>query len=99
LQILDSIRFIKRIPDANINVSCERLKKIIQGLTDIDQDYLLKPAAKYNPATRALAGAILELIKSEAYVVSLYNTLRLTTTFDLNLSEQTLKNKDKWLIQ
>ncbi len=99
LQILDSIRFIKRIPDANINASCERLKIVIQDLADLDQDYLLKLAMKYNPATRALSGAILELIKGEAYVASLYDTLRLTTTFDLNISEQTLKNKDKWLIQ
>jgi hypothetical protein len=99
LQILDSIRFIKRIPDANINVSCERLKNIIQDLPDFDQDYMLKLAMKYNPATRALTGAMLELIKGEAYVALLYSTLRVTTTFDLNISEETLKNKDKWQIR
>jgi hypothetical protein len=99
LQILDSIRFIKRIPDANINTSCERLKNIIQDLSDSDLDYMLKLAIKYNPATRALTGAILELIKGEAYVALLYKTLRITTTFDLNISEETLKNKDKWQIR
>lgn len=99
LQILDSIRFIKRIPDANINASCERLKIVIQDLAETDQDSLLKLAMKYNPATRALLGAILELIKGEAFIESLYKTLRLTTTFNLNISDKVLINKDKWLIR
>jgi hypothetical protein len=99
LQILDSIRFIKRIPDANINTSCERLKNIIQDLVDNEKDYMLKLVMKYNPATRALTGTILELIKGEDYVAALYKTLRATTIFDLNISEETLKNKDKWQIR
>ena len=99
LQILDSARFIKRIPDANINVSCERLKAIIEGLSEKDKNYLLKLTLKYNPATRALIGAILELLKGEEYVVDLKKSLRGTTTFDLGISEKTLKNKNKWQIK
>src|SRR4030042_6143529 len=40
LQVLDSIRFIKRIPDADINRSCERLKTIIKNLSKMQQEYL-----------------------------------------------------------
>jgi len=53
---------------------------------------------KYNPATRALAGTILELIKGEAYVEGLYKSLRGSTIFKLNISAQTLNNKNKWRI-
>jgi predicted transcriptional regulator of viral defense system len=99
LQILDSIRFIRRIPDADINESCERLKNIINNLSDEEQAYLEKLALKYNPATRALTGAILESIKGEPYAEALYNSLRGTTTFNLNISDNILKNKDKWQIR
>ena len=95
LQILDSIRFINKIPDADINKSCERLRNIIQNLSDKEQEYLVKPAMKYNPATRALTGAILESILGESYVEALYNPLRGTTTFKLNISENILRNKHK----
>ena len=99
LQILDSIRFIKRIPDADINNSCERLSRIIQNLSDKEQEYLVKLAMKYTPATRALTGAILESIKDVAYVEILYKSLRGTTAFNLNVSQQILKNKNKWQIR
>jgi predicted transcriptional regulator of viral defense system len=99
LQILDSIRFIKRIQDADTNKSCEILRNIIQNLSTEEQGYFVKLALKYNPATRALTGAILESIKSAAFVESLYKSLRGTTTFSLNISENILKNKDKWQIR
>jgi predicted transcriptional regulator of viral defense system len=99
LQILDSIRFIRRIPDAEINESCERLRNLIKNLSDEKQKYLVKLALKYNPATRALTGAILESIKGVDYVEALYKSLRGTTAFNLNISDNILKNKDKWQIR
>jgi len=79
LQILDSIRFIKKIPDADINKSCERLSNIVQNLSDEEHEYLVKLAMKYNPATRALTGAILETLKGEIYVKNLLGYLLLAT--------------------
>jgi len=99
LQILDSIRFIKRIPDTDINKSCERLIIIIKNLSVEEQGYLIKLAMKYNPATRALTGAILEPIKGWDYVEALNKSLRGTTTFNLNISPTILKNKEKWQIR
>lgn len=98
LQILDAIRFIKKIPDANINNSCERLKIIINNLSEKEKDNLLKLVMKYNPSTRALVGAILELNNGQDYVSALYKSLRPTTVFNLNISEKTLINKNKWQI-
>ena len=99
LQILDSIRFVKRIPDADINKSCERLRNVIQDLSDEVQEYLVKLAMKYNPATRALTGAILESIKGEDYADRLYKSLRGSTFFNLKLLYKTLPNNLKWHIK
>ena len=99
LQILDSIRFIKRIPDADINKSCERLRNIIQNLSNEEQEYLVKLALKYNPASRALTGAILEFFLGEAYVDRLYKSLRGTTSYNLSLLGKTLPNNLKWHIK
>jgi hypothetical protein len=99
LQILDSIRFVKRIPDAEINKSCERLRNVIQNLSDEEQKYLVKLAMKYNPATRALTGAILESLKGEDYADRLYKSLRGSTFFNLKLLYRTLPNNLKWHIK
>ena len=72
---------------------------IIRNLPGTDQEYLAKLALKYNPATRALTGAILESVKDETTVETLYNSLRGTTTYDLNISKNILKNSDKWQIR
>lgn len=62
LQILDSIRYIKKIPDTTISSACERLIKIIKDLSDKDKAILIRLALKYPPAVRALLGALLEEI-------------------------------------
>ena len=43
LQILDSLRFIKRIPDADITESCKRITAIIKDLTEAE----IRSIAKY----------------------------------------------------
>lgn len=98
LQILDSIRFIKRIPDSNINSSVILIKEIIQNLSNEEQKLLVKLALKYNPGTKAITGAILEQINSIDDALTLYNSIKPVTEFKLNLSEDILKNKKKWRI-
>ncbi len=98
LQILDSIRFIKRIPDTTTNDSCKIIMNIIKNLSVEEKEYLCKLVMKYNPATRALLGAIFELLKCETYAASIYKSLRASTTFNLNISENILKNNKKWRI-
>jgi len=97
-QILDSIRFIKRIPDSNVNSSVIRIKEIIQNLSNEEQKLLVKLASKYNPGTKALTGAIMEQINSIDDSMILYNSINPVTGFKLNLSEDILKNKKKWRI-
>jgi len=99
LQILDSLRFIKRIPNSNPDLSCKRISNIIQALSADDKRYILKLALKYNPSTRALAGAILEPMLGEDATANIYNSLKPQTDFNPGILEKTLKNKTKWRIQ
>jgi hypothetical protein len=60
LQILDAIRYIKKIPDAAIVSSCKRLLAILNSLSLKDKAALVKLALKYPPSARALLGTLLE---------------------------------------
>jgi hypothetical protein len=63
LQILDAIRYIKKIPDASVESSCKRFLAIIKNLTKNDISTLARLALKYPPSTRALLGALLEQLQ------------------------------------
>jgi len=60
LQILDPIRYIKKIPDATISKSCGRLSVILKNLTDEEISTLVRLALKDPPSTRALLGTLLK---------------------------------------
>ncbi|MBN2681925.1 MAG: hypothetical protein JXR58_05420 [Bacteroidales bacterium] len=98
LRILDSIRNIKEIPDSNINNSCIVISDIIQKFSDSDLKQLIRLAQNYNPATRALLGAIIELKFGSEVSEELYKSLNPASEYDLNISESILPNKQKWQI-
>ncbi|MFO7827178.1 MAG: DUF6088 family protein [Bacteroidales bacterium] len=99
LRILDSIRNIKKIPDTTVENSCIRLKAIINDLEMSDQEMLIKLALKYNPATRALVGAIIENVNSKLDTENLYKSLNPATSYSFKISEKTLPNQHKWFIK
>lgn len=98
LQILDSIRFINRIPDSIVSDSCQRLLVLVKKLDESDQQTLVKLAMKYNPGTRALAGAILDQSSETVITEPLYKSLNPVSEFSFNISEKVLRNKPKWRI-
>ena len=98
LQVLDAVRFIKRIPDADVNSSCKRIISIFRSLSQAEKISIGKYALKYNSGTRALTGAILEHILMQEAADELYNSLNPVTTHNLKLSSVTLPNKQKWRI-
>lgn len=60
LQVLDSIRLIKKIPDTNLKNVSLRLISIIRNLTATEARSLIRLADKYPASTRALLGLYLE---------------------------------------
>jgi len=98
LQILDSIRFIRRIPDSNVSESCRLLMDRIGRLNNSELYSLVRFAMKYNPGTRALAGAIIEQISYQGMAEKLLKSLNPVSEFSFNISDDVLRNRLKWRI-
>ncbi len=98
LQLLDAIRFIKRIPDADVSQSCSRIMSIIKQYSKVDQELLMKYGLKYNPGTRALLGAILDQVNDSINTDALYSSLNPATEFKLGIKDEVLITKEKWRI-
>lgn len=98
LRMLDAISKIKEIPDSSVDRSCRILSELIKQLNDSERESLIKLAKKYNPSTRALAGAILENIYGTAASVLLDRSLNPFTEYKCGISENVLPNKAAWNI-
>lgn len=99
LQILDAIRYIKRIPDSTIELSCRRLLAILGNLLEKDKITLVRLALKYPPVTRALLGAMLEQLKQTDLTQSLLKSLNPITKYKLPGVAKILLSTEKWNIQ
>jgi len=98
LQLLDAIRYIKKIPDASIKKSCKRFLAIIKNLTDKETILLVRLALKYPPATRALLGALLEELQRSEETKSLYKSLNPITKYKLEGAAKSISTTEKWNI-
>ena len=99
LQILDSIRYIKKIPGTTISFACKRIIVIIRDLSIRDKTTLLRLALKYPPAARALLGAILENIGSKSLTKILYKSLNPITTYNLPGISNIISSSNRWNIK
>jgi hypothetical protein len=97
LQILDAIRYIKKIPDSNTRNSCLRFLEIVKSLNEKEISILIRSAMKYPPATRALLGAILDENKTTSTDI-LYNSLNPITKYKLTGASTVLSATEKWNI-
>jgi hypothetical protein len=99
LQILDSIRYIKKIPDTSIEVACRRFIAIIKDLPVNDKTTLVRLAQKYPPATRALLGALLEETGDVSLTEPLKKMLNPITIYKLPDMKKVLTTSVNWNIQ
>lgn len=98
LQLLDAIRYIKKIPDASTEASCKRFLAIIRKFSDKEISTLVRLALKYPPATRALLGALLQQLKKSAVTEPLFKTLNPITKYKLAGAAKALSTAEKWNI-
>lgn len=99
LQILDSIKFIKEIPDTTEDKACKQIIQLIKGISVNELNQLKKLVMNYNASTRALTGAIIESIYNESETQSITGSLNPATRFNFSISEQTLPTKEQWGIK
>ena len=98
LQILDAIRYIKKIPDSSIENSCSRFLAIIKKLLAKDINTLVRLALKYSPATRALLGALLEQLQQKNVTEPIFKSLNPITKYKLPGASKVLLTTEKWNI-
>jgi hypothetical protein len=98
-QILDAIRYIKKIPDATITESCKRFLAILKKITHNDKASMARLALKYPPATRALLGALLEEIGDKNLTEPLKDSLNAITIYKMTGVGELLNAAEKWNIK
>lgn len=98
LQILDAIKDIRSIPGTETNNALELLKLKVEKLSLSEQKKIAQLALNYPPATRALVGAVLELLNDKKDSEKLYKSLNLLSKYVLGIKENILPNRDKWKI-
>lgn len=99
LQILDAIRYIKKIPDTTISKSVKRLSVILKDLSDTEKSTLVRLALKYPPSARALLGTLLDSIQANATATPLYKSLNPITKYKLPGFKNEFPEADKWNIK
>lgn len=97
LQLLDAIRYIRKIPDSNLEFSCKRLLAIIKDLSGKDKTTMVRLALKYPPAAKALVGAMLDELNESTFADLLYKTLNPITKYKLSVNK-ILSQTEKWNI-
>lgn len=98
-QLLDALRRLKRLPDTAPAAALPRLREQIRKLAPGEKERLAYLAASYNPATRALLGAVLEQLGENQLATQLLESLNPLTAYKLGLSDVALPNRAKWRIQ
>ncbi|MCC7297171.1 MAG: hypothetical protein IT244_02460 [Bacteroidia bacterium] len=98
LQLLDAIRYIKKIPDASIEESCKRFLAIIKNFSDKEINILVRLALKYPPATRALLGALLDQLQLGKATEPLLKSLNPITKYKLIGVAKAISITEKWNI-
>jgi hypothetical protein len=98
LQILDVIRSLKRIPDANSALAYKRLLTIIQDLSRKEKKSLVELALKYPPSTRAFLGAALNELGDKSLTKPLRESLNPISAYKLPAASA-LKYSGEWNIK
>ncbi len=99
LQLLDGLRFIKKIPDSAIDQSCRVLQNLIANLSKKEQETMVRLAIKYQPSTRALLGAMLCDLGQEDITEKLKKSLNPLTLYTITGISQVLLSASRWNIK
>jgi hypothetical protein len=99
LQILDAIRYIKKIPDTSNAIAVKRILAIISGLKENEILVFVRLALKYPPAARALTGALLQEAGKKNVTEPLSKSLNPITTFGLSGITNIISSAQDWNIK
>lgn len=97
LQILDALKYIKDIPDADVSTTFKRIRKLVLALDFEEKGMLVKLARNYTSSVRAMLGAILDVQFTEL-ARNLKDSLNPLTSYKIGISDKVLPNRSEWRI-
>jgi hypothetical protein len=98
-QILDAMRYLKKIPDATVVNSCRRFLAILKDLSIADKNTLVRLALKYPPLTRAFLGAMLEQLGNIDILEPLRKSLNGISIYKIEGANKVLSTTKNWNIK
>lgn len=99
LQVLDCLKMINSIPENNRDKTLANIGKAIRRYNKQQRDLLIQCSLKYNSATRALLGIILDTEKIKKGVDDIMESLNPISTYNIDLKKIDRLLKDKWNIK
>ena len=99
LQVLDCLKMINSIPENNRDKTLTNIGKVIRKFNKQQRDLLIQCSLKYNIATRALLGIILDTEKIKKGVDDIMESLNPISTYNIDLKKIDRLLKDKWNIK
>ncbi|GAA5220787.1 type IV toxin-antitoxin system AbiEi family antitoxin domain-containing protein [Membranihabitans marinus] len=99
LQLLDAIKYVKKIPDTTIAKACIRFMAILKEKSIEEIKTMVRLSLKYPPSTRALLGALLQEIGEDKYLERLQNSLNQITKYPIEGVSQVVGTTDNWNIE
>ncbi len=99
LRLLDAIKDIRVIPATGTNTALELIKGKLKRLSLNEQKEIVRLVLNYPPSTKALVGAMFELMGNNLGADKLYKTLNPLSKYKIGIDEKKLPNKNKWKIE
>ncbi len=98
MDLIESVRLIKKTPDGSIRTTFNRLTEVLRTLSKAELKNLVDLVKNERPYVRAIIGAQMEMLKiKEAEVLK--SNLNPLTTYKLSIDQSLLPNKGEWGIQ
>ena len=96
LQVLDCIKMINSIPENNRDKTLTNIGKVIRRYNKQQRGLLIQCSLKYNSATRALLGIILDTEKIKKGIDDIMESLNPISTYNIKIKKIEKALKDKW---
>lgn len=99
LEILDTIKDFKKIPNLNVKSGIKGLLNILKSLIKEDIVRIINYSLNYPPRTRALLGALLEEIGIKDNLEDLQDSLNPLSEYSFGIKKEVLQAVENWNIK
>ena len=98
LRVLDAIESMKTIPDTTKDEVVSYVKNFMQNLSSEEVNTMTQYTLKYRPKTKAIFGAILEILGYNEQAQQVQKLLNPLSNYKVDISTNILPNKAQWKI-